>query len=97
MYIFGGRMDVGLTRFTGDNFYSNDLFSFDFGKNIWNLLIPDQSNINNSSEHYNSPEGRRSHSATVYNKKIIIFGGYQENLNKHFNDLHEYDPSKNKF
>lgn len=88
-------MDIGRTRFTGDNFYSNDLFSFDFSKKKWILLIQDQSYFNRESvQNAYSPEGRRSHTAVVYNGKIIVFGGYQENLNKHFNDLHEYDPSK---
>ncbi|CAF1059137.1 unnamed protein product [Brachionus calyciflorus] len=98
MYIFGGRMDTGRTRFTGDNFYSNDLYSFNLKNRQWNLLIPDQTHISQDSPEYIlSPDGRRSHSAVVYNNKIIIFGGYQENIHRHFNDLYEYDPKVNKW
>ena len=98
MYIFGGRMDVGRTRFTGDNFYSNDLYSFNLKTRKWRLLIDDQSNKSQDDPAYIlCPHGRRSHSTIVYNNKMILFGGYQENLHKHFNDLFEYDPRVNKW
>lgn len=123
MYIFGGRMDLGGTRFTGENFYLNDLYSFNTKKKQWTQLIPDKSFLtfnnnnnnsdttpnndnNNSNETRNnsneqqtklSPCGRRSHSAVVYNNKMIIFGGFQENIHKHFNDMYIFDPDRNEW
>lgn len=39
------------------------------------------------------PCGRRSHSAWAYGGRMYTFGGYQGTINKHFNDLHCYDPN----
>ena len=99
MYIFGGRMDFGHEVFTGESFYSNDFYAFDTIKKIWTEIRSDtsrqvlsaaDSSIANISKVF-SPCGRRSHSAVVYKRKIIIFGGFQENSHKHFNDLYEFD------
>ena len=101
MYIFGGRMDKGHELFTGESFYSNDLHMFDTSKKVWLELKPDSSNhvmpLADSAEEKLkrfSPCGRRSHSAVAYRRKIIIFGGFQENAQKHFNDLYEFDVDK---
>lgn len=101
MYIFGGRMDKGHEVFTGESFYSNDIHMFDTTKKVWIELKPDSSNHVLSSgdqttseenkQKLFSPCGRRSHSAVVYKRKIIIFGGFQENTHKHYNDLYEFD------
>ena len=93
-------MDCGNETFTGESFYSNDLFMFDVSKKTWTQIRPDtsrslelnQSNLQKSKVF--SPCGRRSHSAVAYKKKIIIFGGFQENIHKHFNDIYEYDVGK---
>ena len=103
-------MDFGRHRFTGDSFYSNDLYAFNVTTRTWSEIRPDtsserqsfqlaqhqhqQNSITSSEEAQRqrfSPCGRRSHSAVVYKNKIIIFGGFQENLHKHFNDLYEFD------
>ena len=103
MYIFGGRMDCGHETFTGESFYSNDLYMFDITKKQWVEVRPDTSRSLGSSEANESvaskskifsPCGRRSHSAVVYKRKIIIFGGFQENIHKHLNDIYEYDVGK---
>ena len=103
IYIFGGRMDHGRTRFTGENFYSNDLYSFDVLSLKWTELRTDTSSQSNllqimantvDIQHKFSPCGRRSHSAIAYNNKVIVFGGFQENIQKHFNDMYEYDIGK---
>lgn len=91
IYIFGGRMDSGGARFTGESFYSNDLFSFNIQTKTWTMLKPDTSN---QSDNAAEPSGRRSHSSIAYKNKIVIFGGFQENLHKHFNDLHQFDTDK---
>ena len=36
----------------------------------------------------------KSHSAVVYKRKILIFGGFAENFNKHFNELYEFNIGK---
>lgn len=102
MFIFGGRMDCGHETFTGESFYSNDLYMFDINKNLWTEVRADTSRSLESSasdsnipkEKAFSPCGRRSHSAAVYKQKIIVFGGFQENIHKHFNDIYEYDVDK---
>jgi hypothetical protein len=112
LYVFGGRMDQGRNRFTGENFYSNDLHAFDLRTRKWTQLRPDTSGSSPATAanhnlhilatqadvaHTYSPCGRRSHSAIGYNSKIIVFGGFQENIQKHFNDMHAYDVARNEW
>ena len=112
-----GRMDFGRYRFTGDSFYSNDLYAFNVITKTWSEIRPDTSSERQSIQHHQhqqpqhqntnandttltrrkfSPCGRRSHSAVVHKNKILIFGGFQENLHKHFNDLYQFDTGKKK-
>ena len=42
------------------------------------------------------PIGRRNHSVFV-NNKMIIFEGYDKELDKHFNDFHSFDPDTGKW
>lgn len=64
----------------------------------WNTY---QYNISNSTETWskpetvNSPIGRRSHSAFVYNGQLYIFGGYNGLLGEHYNDLWCFNPATN--
>ncbi len=106
LYIFGGRMDLGRTRFTGENFYSNDLYAFNVLTKKWAELRADTSTQSNYLQilgdqadiaHTFSPCGRRSHSACAYNNRMLIFGGFQENIQKHFNDMYEYDVARNEW
>ena len=113
-------MDFGRHRFTGDSFYSNDLYAFNLKTKTWSEIRPDtsterpsiqmqqqqqqqqQHEQNDPTLNHNeallsqkfSPCGRRSHSAVVYKSKILVFGGYQENLHRHYNDLYEFDTGK---
>ena len=101
MYVFGGRMDRGGEIFTGDSFYSNDLFVFDTVTKAWTEVKPDNSssvdyhndsnNLNHDRNSKYTPCGRRSHSCVAYKKKLIMFGGFQENIKIHYNDLFEFD------
>ena len=91
-------MDKGLSVFTGESFYSNDLYEYDTIKKAWTELKPDTSDRVTSTEsndlqklNLSIPCGRRSHSSVVFKRKIMIFGGFQENINKHFNNMYEFD------
>jgi hypothetical protein len=107
IYVFGGRMDLGRTRFTGENFYSNDLYAFNVAACKWTELHADTSHhhasllqiLGGQADLVNlfSPCGRRSHSAVAHNNKLLVFGGYQENIEKHFNDMYEYDTQRNEW
>lgn len=81
MFVFGGRKDVSETRFTGDSVYLNDMYAFDMKSRQWNKIV----------NKLVAPSERRSHTAVVLGKKLLIFGGVQENLRKHYNDMYEFD------
>jgi len=84
MYVFGGRYDhIGPLR-TPQNIYDNRLYVFHPKHQSWSL-VPAKGQI---------PCGRRSHSAFVYQNKLYIFGGYNNVMGDHFNDLHEFDPER---
>ena len=103
-------MDFGRQRFTGESFYSNDLYAYNVKKNTWSEIRPDTSLPSLSVERHSengdeteavkrkfSPCGRRSHTCAVYKNKVILFGGFQENIHKHFNDLYEFDTGQSTF
>lgn len=102
-------MDVGRARFTGENFYANDLYAFDTASKKWIELRPDTSGqmtgggllerLTREIDIQNkfSPCGRRSHSAVAFNNRLIVFGGFQEKIQKHFNDMYEYNPERNEW
>lgn len=106
MYIFGGRSDLGQEMFTGNSIYFNDLYVFNFGTKTWEQIHPDNQPTNNDDDYASDedeklkksnpvyPSGRRSHSMLAYKNRLIMFGGFQENLKKHFNDLFEFDCDK---
>ena len=94
IFIFGGRMDAGRERFTGESFYSNDLYAYNVKTNRWREVRPNTSNNQDDPSVKFSPSGRRSHSAVTYKNKIILFGGFHENIRKHYNDLYEFDIGK---
>ncbi|XP_063906578.1 kelch domain-containing protein 3 isoform X2 [Zophobas morio] len=84
MYLFGGRGDSILL---GQEFYCNMLWFLDLENCRW--VKPEVTG--------EVPIGRRSHSAFVYNKKMYIFGGYNNLEEKHFNDMYEYDPQTSRW
>lgn len=107
MYIFGGRKDVAESRFTGDSVYLNDMYVFDTNSRQWNKIIYKQGDIGQetaaasasalATERQLAPCERRSHSAVVIGKKLLIFGGVHENIKKHFSDMHEFDTETNEW
>ncbi|GBP31645.1 Kelch domain-containing protein 3 [Eumeta japonica] len=87
MYVFGGRGDVSNSSFTTDEeVYCPELFYLDIVEEKWYKIIP----------YGKEPQGRRSHSAWLYNNEMYIFGGYNGNAKVHFNDLHKYSIEENK-
>jgi len=59
LYVFGGRMDVGQETFTGESFYSNDLYAFDTQRKIWIEIKPNRIQSGDGSKNDKSPSGRR--------------------------------------
>ena len=86
LYIFGGRSDQEGQYHTRHEEYDNELVYFDISKSTWFHVVTD-----------NLPNGRRSHSSFVYESKLYIFGGYNGIEDLHYNDVHCYDPSSNKW
>lgn len=82
MYIFGGRYDQIDPQQIPQNVYDNSLYVFDPEDQSW-LTVTTQGT---------APCGRRSHSAFSHNNKLYIFGGFNNIIGSHFNDLHEFDP-----
>ncbi len=52
-------MDSGRDTFTGESFYSNDLFAFDTQQKIWIEIKPNTNQSEGSSKNQFSPSGRR--------------------------------------
>ncbi|CAF1406085.1 unnamed protein product [Rotaria sp. Silwood1] len=82
MYVFGGRFDHIGPQQTTQNIYDDRLYSFNPEYNSWSLITA-KGEI---------PCGRRSHSAFVHDGKLYIFGGYNNVIGSHFNDLYEFNP-----
>jgi N-acetylneuraminic acid mutarotase len=82
MYIYGGRGDINAPRQTDSELYCPDIFYLDTTTRMW--VCPTVYN--------HKPPGRRSHSAFVHNGNLYIFGGFNRNLDVHFQDLNRYDP-----
>ncbi|KAK3863462.1 hypothetical protein Pcinc_030769 [Petrolisthes cinctipes] len=86
MYVWGGREVASGTYDTQANEeYGSDLHALDTTTNRWSV-VPCSGHI---------PIGRRSHSAFVFRDHIYVFGGFNSQAERHFNDLHRYDPSTN--
>lgn len=68
-------------------FYDNNVLELDLKEMVCSLRV-----INGFK-----PHGRRSHSAVVVNNKMIIFGGYNDISNEHFNDFIMFDPATYKW
>lgn len=85
MYVFGGRGDLHSPFHTQEEFYCDRIVYLDLRTFEWHT--PKTTG--------QVPVGRRSHSAFVYNEKMVIFGGYQSILDLHFNDLNCFDPTTN--
>ncbi len=86
MYVFGGRSDTS-GGYMQTEYYTNKLNYLDTSTMTW--CSPKVKNQPSTI-----PEGRRSHSAVNVNEKLLIFGGYNGRVSRHFNDLWEYDPEQ---
>ncbi|XP_050549045.1 kelch domain-containing protein 3-like [Daktulosphaira vitifoliae] len=83
MYVFGGRGDVHAPRITDREVYCSEIYYFDTTTHTW--IRP--------NVYSNKPPGRRSHSAFYHNGFLYIFGGFNRNMNLHFQDINRYDPT----
>lgn len=82
MYVWGGRGDSQGPYHSQSEVYCNRMAFLDVASSCW---------VHPRTEGQ-APEGRRSHSAFVYNGELYIFGGYNGLLLTHFGDMHKYDP-----
>ena len=87
LYVFGGRSDIQGHQHSNNEIYYDSIRKLDLDTLHWE-------EIKLSPKSSPPPIGRRSHSAFVYNGCLYIFGGYNGNLGRHFNDLHRFDPVK---
>ncbi|XP_038075692.1 kelch domain-containing protein 3-like [Patiria miniata] len=83
MIVFGGRADKSGPHYTNQEFYCNKLQVFDTQTKVWSSP-PTTGDV---------PIGRRSHSAFIYRGNLYIFGGYNDLIKTHFNDLYRLDLS----
>lgn len=81
MYVFGGRGDRNSPYHTQEEIYCEKIVYLDLRTLQWHT--PKTTG--------RVPVGRRSHSAFVYNGRLMIFGGYNSILDQHFNDLYSFD------
>ncbi|KAH9375292.1 hypothetical protein HPB48_016753 [Haemaphysalis longicornis] len=82
MYVWGGRGDSQGPYHSQSEVYCNRMAFLDVASSCW---------VHPRTEGQ-PPEGRRSHSAFVYNGELYVFGGYNGLLLTHFGDMHKYDP-----
>lgn len=83
IYVYGGRMAGNLDESNYRETYC-PMMCFDVDANIW-LQLEEKGDV---------PMNRSGHSGFVRNKKLYIFGGYNSNENKHFDDMYNYDPGQ---
>ncbi len=101
MYIFGGRFDHMGPQQTPANFYDNRLYAFDPLDNSWSLItVRGQIPCGRRSHSACMFDfGRKKKKFRIlffflvnYDGKLYIFGGYNNVMGFHFNDLHEFNP-----
>lgn len=82
MYVFGGRGDRHSPYHTQEELYCSKIVYLDLKTFKWHTPVCSG----------DVPIGRRSHSAFVYRGKLLMFGGYNSLLDRHFNQLYSFDP-----
>lgn len=85
MYIYGGRGDLNSPYNSQEEVYCPQIYYLDTVAEKWVALTPRGT----------WPEGRRSHSAWLYQDYMYIFGGFNGNTKTHFNDLYRYSIKDN--
>lgn len=83
MYVFGGRGDRHSPFHTQEEIYCAQIVYLDLRTLEWHT--PETSG--------DMPVGRRSHSAFEYGGRLMMFGGYNSILDRHFNELYAFDPA----
>ena len=76
MYVFGGRIDTVNNR---GRAYTNATYKYCFSTNTWTQIPP----------HTSDPTPRHNHSAIVYKKSMIIYGG--SNSDGYLDQVYEYN------
>jgi len=84
IYIFGGRGDAYAPYHSNREVYDSVLKVFDTETQSWSEPADPQCE---------TPMGRRSHTAFVHNDCFYIFGGFNNEIETHFNDIWKYDPA----
>ncbi|XP_070571054.1 kelch domain-containing protein 3-like isoform X2 [Ptychodera flava] len=82
LVVFGGRSDHQGPWHTNSELYCNKVQVFDTRDNSWHEPVTSGK----------IPDGRRSHSAFMYNGQMFIFGGYNGVKDKHYDDMYKLDP-----
>jgi len=82
MIVFGGRSDYGAPYHTNHEFYCQKVHVFDTQTKEWSQ----------PQSLGDTPSGRRSHSAFVHENLVYIFGGFNGNEDRHYDDLWSLDP-----
>lgn len=85
MYVYGGRGDMNSPYNSEEEVYCPEVFYLDIEKEKWIVTKPGGTR----------PEGRRSHSAWLYNDCMYVFGGFNGNTRMHFNDIYRYSIKEN--
>lgn len=85
MYIFGGRGDRNSPYHTQHEVYCSQIVYLDLKTHRWHK----------PKTIGRVPIGRRSLSIFVHNNDLFIFGGYNGNLDEHFNDLYCFNIEQN--
>ena len=85
-YIFGGRSDTSGQFHSSQDVYLDDLKCLNLSNNRWST-VPTKGDI---------PCGRRSLTMWTYKNCVHIFGGYQSNLDVHYNDIYKWYAARRK-
>lgn len=84
MYVFGGRSDERGQFHSSSDFYDNAIHILDMKELKWTKPVVK-----------NAPPGRRSNTLWSYQGLVYMFGGFESKNNRHFSDLHCYNPENN--
>ncbi|KAI6189582.1 hypothetical protein M3Y97_00024000 [Aphelenchoides bicaudatus] len=84
MYVFGGRSDERGQFHSSIDYYDNAMHVLDLKTLAWS-----------TPKVTNSPLGRRSNTLWSFTGKVYMFGGFESQNNKHFADLHCFNPQDN--
>jgi N-acetylneuraminic acid mutarotase len=85
MYVFGGRSDERGAYYSNIDFYDSAIHVLDLETLTWHTPVTDGI----------IPPGRRSNTLWAHAGIIYMFGGYESKNNRHFSDLHCFDPQYN--